>query len=43
VLLAFAVGFFALEGDYTLLTRLDFFGETDFVPTHHAAEPPEAH
>ena len=43
VLLLVAVGFFALEGDYTFLTRLDFFGETDFVPTHHAAEPAEAH
>ncbi|MDE0001190.1 MAG: cytochrome C oxidase subunit IV family protein [Rhodospirillaceae bacterium] len=43
VLLLFAVGFFALEGDYTFLTRLDFFGETNFVPTHHAADPAEAH
>ena len=24
----------AVEGDYTLLTRLDFFGETDFVAEH---------
>ena len=39
VLLLFAVGFFALEGDYTFLTRLDFFGETNFVPSH----PAEAH
>lgn len=39
ILLLFAIGFFALEGDYTLLTRLDFFGETNFVPSH----PGEAH
>ena len=39
VLLLVMVGFMAVEGDYTLLTRLDFFGETDFVATHAA----EAH
>ena len=27
----------AIEGDYTWLTRIEFFGESDFVPTevHH--------
>ena len=39
VLLLVMVGFMAVEGDYTFLTRLDFFGETDFVATHGA----EAH
>ena len=28
------IGLMAVEGDYTLLTRLDFFGETDFVAEH---------
>ena len=35
------IGFMAVEGDNTRLTRLDFFGETDFVAEQHAAE--EAH
>ena len=39
VLLLVLVGLMAVEGDYTLLTRLDFFGETNFVPSH----PAEAH
>jgi cytochrome c oxidase subunit 4 len=34
VLLLFLIGLMAVEGDYTLLTRLDFFGETDFVAAH---------
>jgi cytochrome c oxidase subunit IV len=31
------IGLMALEGDYTFLTRIDFFGESDFVPQspHH--------
>ncbi len=41
VLLLVLIGFMAVEGDYTLLTRLDFFGETDFVAQEHAVE--EAH
>ena len=39
VLLLAMIGFMAVEGDYTFLTRLDFFGETNFVPSH----PAEAH
>ena len=39
VLLLVLVGLMAVEGDYTLLTRLDFFGETNFAPSH----PAEAH
>ena len=34
VLLLFLIGLMAVEGDHTLLTRLDFFGETDFVAAH---------
>ncbi len=41
VLLLVLIGFMAVEGDHTRLTRLDFFGETDFVAEQHAAE--EAH
>ena len=41
VVLLVLIGLMAVEGDYTLLTRLDFFGETDFVAQHHVAE--EAH
>lgn len=31
------IGLMALEGDYTFLTRIEFFGESDFVPQspHH--------
>jgi cytochrome c oxidase subunit IV len=31
------IGLMALEGDYTFLTRIEFFGESDFVPEspHH--------
>ena len=39
VVLLVMVGFMAVEGDYTLLTRLDFFGATDFVPRHPAESP----
>ena len=39
VILLVMIGFMAVEGDYTFLTRLDFFGETNFVPSH----PAEAH
>jgi|TARA_B100001750_G_C15189534_1_gene438151 cytochrome c oxidase subunit IV len=34
LLLLVLIGLMAVEGDYTLLTRLDFFGETDFVAEH---------
>ena len=39
VILLVMIGFMAVEGDHTFLTRLDFFGETNFVPSH----PAEAH
>ena len=39
VILLVMIGFMAVEGDYTFLTRLNFFGETNFVPSH----PAEAH
>jgi cytochrome c oxidase subunit IV len=31
------IGLMALEGDYTFLTRIEFFGESNFVPEspHH--------
>lgn len=31
------IALMALEGDYTFLTRIEFFGESDFVPepVHH--------
>jgi cytochrome c oxidase subunit IV len=31
------IGLMTLEGDYTFLTRIEFFGESDFVPQspHH--------
>ena len=31
------IGLMALEGDYTFLTRIEFFGESNFVPQspHH--------
>ncbi|HWM27374.1 MAG TPA: cytochrome C oxidase subunit IV family protein [Woeseiaceae bacterium] len=31
------IGLMSLEGDYTFLTRIEFFGESDFVPQspHH--------
>ena len=35
LLLSFFIGFMAIEGDTTLMTRLDFFGETDFVAQHY--------
>ena len=38
LLLSFFIGFMAIEGDYTLLTRLNFFGETDFVAQHYVEE-----
>mgnify|MGYP001159610980 FL=1 len=38
VLLFFLIGLMAVEGDYTLLTRLNFFGETNFVAQEHATE-----
>jgi cytochrome c oxidase subunit IV len=38
VLLFFLIGLMAVEGDHTLLTRLNFFGETNFVAQEHATE-----
>ena len=38
VLLLVLIGFMAVEGDYTFLTRLDFFGDTDFVAQHLTEE-----
>jgi cytochrome c oxidase subunit IV len=35
VVLLVLIGLMAVEGDYTFLTRLDFFGDTDFVAQHH--------
>ena len=31
------IGIMALEGDYTFLTRIEFFGESNFIPEspHH--------
>jgi cytochrome c oxidase subunit IV len=36
VVLLLLIGVMAIEGDYTVLTRLDFFGEdtTEFVEHH---------
>lgn len=33
----------SLEGDYTFLTRIEFFGESDFTPHHAADHPPANH
>lgn len=37
VFIAVLIWLMAIEGDYTELTRIKFFGESDFVPTevHH--------
>ena len=38
VFIAVFIGIMAIEGDYTFLTRIEFFGESDFVPQappHH--------
>lgn len=37
IFIAVFIGIMALEGDYTFLTRIEFFGESDFVPEspHH--------
>ena len=37
VILFVLIWLMAIEGDYTWLTRIEFFGESDFVPTevHH--------
>ena len=29
------IGIMAIEGDYTFLTRIEFFTESDFVPVYH--------
>jgi len=41
VVLLVLIGLMAVEGDYVTMTRLDFFGETDFVAEPHVVE--EAH
>src|SRR5690606_28299023 len=33
------IGLMALEGDYTFLTRIEFFGESDFVQQSTQYEP----
>lgn len=38
VVLLVLIGFMAVEGEHTLLTRLNFFGETDFVAQHVTEE-----
>ena len=38
VLLFFLIGLMAVEGDHTLLTRINFFGETNFVAQEHVTE-----
>ncbi|MEM9404357.1 MAG: cytochrome C oxidase subunit IV family protein [Pseudomonadota bacterium] len=37
VFVAVFIAIMAIEGDYTFLTRIEFFGESDFVPEspHH--------
>lgn len=37
VFIAVFIAIMAIEGDYTFLTRIEFFGESDFVPQspHH--------
>ncbi len=37
IFIAVFIGIMAIEGDYTFLTRIEFFGESDFVPEspHH--------
>jgi len=37
VFILILISLMAIEGDYTWLTRIEFFGESDFVPTevHH--------
>ena len=37
IFIAVFIGIMAIEGDYTFLTRIEFFGESDFVPQspHH--------
>ena len=29
------IGIMAIEADYTFLTRIEFFTESDFVPVYH--------
>jgi cytochrome c oxidase subunit IV len=29
------IGLMAIESDYTFLTRVEFFTESDFVPVYH--------
>ena len=33
----------SLEGDYTFLTRIEFFGESDFTPQHAGDHQPTGH
>ena len=37
VLIMIFIGIMSLEGDYTFLTRIEFFGESNFIPEspHH--------
>lgn len=37
IFIAVFIAIMAIEGDYTFLTRIEFFGESDFVPEspHH--------
>lgn len=37
IFIAIFIGIMAIEGDYTFLTRIEFFGESNFVPEtpHH--------
>jgi len=40
VLLMIFIGIMAIEGDYTFLTRIEFFTESDFVPVYHNSVTP---
>ena len=35
IFLMIFIGIMAIEGDYTFLTRIEFFTESDFVPVYH--------
>ena len=40
VFLMVFIGIMAIEGDYTFLTRIEFFTESDFVPVYHNSATP---
>jgi len=40
VFLMVFIGIMAIEGDYTFLTRIEFFTESDFVPVYHNSTTP---